>query len=129
MSLVSESPHKILVVDDEWMNREIMETILTSAGYQVFLANSPEMALAVAEVHHPALAIIDVRLPHEDDGYTLCRSFRHLPEFANMRIVMMTALDDDSERRKAHEAGADAFLTRVLSVSVLVDKINDLLYT
>lgn len=127
MSLAANSPHKVLVVDDEWMNREIMETILTSAGYQVLLANSPEMALAVAEMHQPALAIIDVRLPHEDDGYTLCRSFRHVPAFAAMRIVMMTALDDDYERRKAHEAGADAFLTRALSVSVLVDKINELM--
>ncbi len=127
MSGAPESPYKILVVDDEWMNREIMETVLTAAGYQVLLTNSPEMALAVAEIHHPALALIDVRLPNEDDGYLLCRAFKDRPQFSTMRVAMITALDDENERRKAHDAGADAFLTRLMSVSALVEHVNHLL--
>jgi DNA-binding response OmpR family regulator len=127
VSVAPESAQKVLVVDDEWMNREIMETVLVSAGYQVFLANSPEMALAVAEMHQPSLALIDVRLPHEDDGYHLCRSFKEHPRFSTMRIAMITALDDENERRKARDAGADAFLTRLMSVSTLVDHVNNLL--
>lgn len=126
MSQTKPTP-SVLVVDDEWINREIMETVLTSAGFRVYLANAPQMALTMAEQYQPDLALIDVRLPHEDDGYKLCRQFRQHPKFASLPIMMITALDDEQERLKALDAGANAFVTRLTSMSSLIEQINKLI--
>lgn len=119
-------PH-ILVVDDEWMNRELLQTVLESAGYTVSLANSAPRALSTLGEISPDLALIDVRLPREDDGYNLVRSIRAMPEYAQLKIMMITALESATEEVKARDAGADGFVSRIGGVNALLRAIERIL--
>jgi two-component system sensor histidine kinase/response regulator len=62
----------ILVVDDEWLNRELMDGLLTVHGYAVVLAHSGTQGLELAPVRLPQLILLDVRMP-DMDGYTVCK--------------------------------------------------------
>ena len=127
-TLVNE-PATILVVDDEWMNRELMEAVLESAGYHVLLAAGSADALELARTHKPDLVIMDVRLRYPTEGYDLCRKLRTDPVTGSARLAMLTAMESPADRALAMEAGADAYLNRVMEMSELLRRIDDLLKT
>lgn len=117
----------VLIVDDEWMNRDLLQTLLESAGYRVLQANAVPLALELARQHRPALAIVDVRLPHHEEGYALCRDLKSSPETAGIQVIMITALEGTAEVQKAQQAGADGFVTRGRGVSVVLATVERLL--
>ncbi|HEX2622200.1 MAG TPA: response regulator [Phototrophicaceae bacterium] len=124
---VDREPALILVVDDEWLNRELMEAVLQSAGYQVLLASNTERGLKLALEHEPDLILVDVRLGYETEGYDLCLKIRQNPKIARLRVAMLTAMDSDMDRRKAQTAGADGFISRMVEAPELLDQIAGLL--
>ena len=81
----TETPATILVVDDEWMNRELMQAVLESAGYRVLLAAGSADALELAHAEKPNLVIMDVRLRYPTEGYDLCRKLKSDPAMASTR--------------------------------------------
>jgi DNA-binding response OmpR family regulator len=117
----------ILVVDDDWMNRELMEAVLSSAGYQVNLANNIQKALEMAMDNPPDLALVDVRLQGENDGFVLCQQLKTTPVTAKTKVVMVTALENEEAHQQAKEAGADDFINRFIDMSVLLERIEHLL--
>jgi two-component system cell cycle response regulator DivK len=117
----------ILVIDDEWMNRELMEALLQSAGYQALLANNAEKGLELAREHLPDLVLVDVRLRHENEGYALVKSLKADPKTEQIKVAMLTAMEGEADRRAAQEAGADDFISRMLDTPVLLQRIAALL--
>jgi CheY-like chemotaxis protein len=117
----------ILVVDDEWMNRELMEALFQSVGYGVLLAHNGEKGLQLALEHQPDLVLVDVRLRYETEGYDLCRQLKSNPQTAHLKVAMLTAMESQQDRRAAVEAGADDFISRMLDTPVLLDRISTLL--
>jgi CheY-like chemotaxis protein len=120
-------PPTLLIVDDEWMNRELLQTLLEGAGYQVIQAHAVPPALELARSLKPALAIIDVRLPHHEEGYALCQALKSADDTAHIRVIMITALEAAAEAHKAQAAGADAFVTRGMGVGVILAAVEQLL--
>jgi putative two-component system response regulator len=100
----------ILVVDDEWLNRELMEGLLTTVGYRVIQANNGERAIQVVGAHQPDLVLLDVRIPGHS-GYEICRQIKQI---SGIPVVMVTGMEGDEERRMALMAGADDFLSRLM---------------
>ncbi len=123
------TPATILVVDDEWMNRELMQAVLENAGYHVLLATGSADALELARTRKPNLVIMDVRLRYPTEGYDLCRKLRTDPVTSSARLAMLTAMESPADRALAMEAGADAYLNRVMDISELLSRIDDLLKT
>jgi DNA-binding response OmpR family regulator len=121
------TPALILVVDDDWMNRELMEAVLNSAGYVVALASSIQKAMEMAEMTVPDLALVDVRLQGENDGYLICQQLKNNARTAHTKVVMLTALEDEEARQRAFESGADDFITRFTDMSILLERIETLL--
>lgn len=121
------SKETILVVDDDWMNRELMEAVFANAGYQVYLANSVESGYKTALEHRPALALIDVRLHGSSSGYDLCRQLKADHSTHHIRVIMVTALETEDAEADAKAAGADGFLNRFNDISVIVQRVADLL--
>lgn len=117
----------IMIVDDEWLNREMMEAALQSVGYCVISASSKDAALQLAAERHPDLALVDVRLHTWDDGYDLCRALKANPATAPTRVVMITALESDEARQKAFEAGANDFIARSMDIPRFLNYIERLL--
>lgn len=117
----------ILIVDDDWLNRELMEVILTSAGYRVIQASGGERALRMAAEHRPDLVLLDVRMPGID-GYTVCARLKAEDETAGTPVMLVTGLEEDVERKSAQEAGADALVSRLMPTDDLLSAIRDMLH-
>ena len=126
LNIITPAAHKILVVDDDWLNRELLETYLTQAGYQVMSANDGAKALQMAVVSPPDLVLCDVQMPRMS-GYQVCQAFKTNPATQFLPVVMVTALDSDDEKLRAVEAGADDFVTKPFNSILLLTRVRSLL--
>ncbi len=127
MSATENRTPLILVVDDEWLNRDLMQSILELYDFRVELANNGENALLSARRIHPDLMLLDIRLP-DIDGYEVCRRLKAAANTRNIMIVMVSGVEGTQEERQvAADAGADSFILRTLPVEQIVEHINTLL--
>ena len=114
----------ILVVDDEWLNRELIEGLLSVFDYHVLLANGGDAALKLLTRETPDLIVMDVRMP-DMDGYTLCQQVKSNPKTAHIPVIMITALElDDAEKQKIADAGANDVVSRMSLTKELIEKIS-----
>jgi len=119
-------PPRILVADDDWLNRDLLKAYLTSSGCDVVTAVDGKAALVLALDEPPDLALVDVQMPHMD-GLTLCQALKDTPSTRFVPVVIVTALDSEEEKLKALEAGADDFVTKPYSSIVLLTRVRSLL--
>ena len=117
---------RILVVDDTAPNVKLLEQVLLLAGYEVVTAYSGEEGLAKVHFSRPDLVLCDVVMP-EMSGYEVCRALRANPATALLPVVMVTALDPETERIKGIEAGADDFLSKPINQPELLARVKSLL--
>src|SRR3984893_2963998 len=110
----------ILVVDDNPDNAHIIRDYLEARGYPITVAYNGEDALKAFEEVKPALVLLDVMMPGRD-GWQVCREIKQHPTLGrNVRVVMVTALDDWVNKRQALETGADDFVEKPFELSKLV---------
>ena len=108
-----------MVVDDEWLNRELLEGVLTAIGYRALLVGTSEDAIPQANEYNPGLIIVDVRMPRMN-GYEVCRLLRQQPSTENTPILLISGLNAGSEERKqADEVGANGIIDRSTGVEKL----------
>src|SRR5438270_9836855 len=117
---------RILVVDDQRPNVEMMAGVLKARGYTVFTAYDGQQALDQVRDLHPDLVVSDILMPNMD-GYDLCRRLRGAPDTALLPIVLVTSLDAQGERIKGLEAGADDFLSKPVNWEELFARVRSLL--
>ena len=117
---------RVLVVDDNFLNVKLLEARLQIAGYDVVTAMGGEEALEQVDRQRPAMVLLDVMMPGMD-GYEVCRRIRANPETARLPVVMVTALDKESDRQSGLEAGADDFLNKPVEDDVLFPSMTRLL--
>lgn len=102
---------KILIVDDDPVNVKLIKGILARGGYKLFVAASGEQALEIVKEHQPDLILLDIMMPGID-GYEVTRQVRANPESDQIPIILVTALDSDTDKIKGKDAGAEEFLTK-----------------
>jgi adenylate cyclase len=119
-------PARILVVDDQRANAEMMAGVLKARGYNVYTAGDGKQALEQVREIGPDLVVSDILMP-DMDGYDLCRRLRGAPDTALLPIVLVTSLDAHSERIKGLEAGADDFLSKPVNWEELFARVRSLL--
>jgi class 3 adenylate cyclase len=126
-SVFSRGP-RILVVDDDWLNRDLLRAYLTSSGSEVLTAADGLAALEL--VLGPGapldLALIDIQMPRMD-GLELCRRLKAAPATRFVPVIIVTALDSEDEKLKAIESGADDFVTKPYNSTVLLTRVRSLL--
>ncbi len=105
------SAGKVLVVDDEAANLQLLKTMLTREGYSVVTASDGEEALAAVASTHPDLVVMDVLMP-KLNGYEACELIKHSPATRLTPVVLITALHEHSHKIRGINAGADDFLTK-----------------
>lgn len=115
---------KILVCEDQDSIRKMIEALVVARGYQVLSAANGAQALELAQAQIPAVALLDLTMPGEFDGYEVCRRLRAQPSTRDIPILIVTALDDDASRQQAKKAGATAYYTKPFSPIALLREIE-----
>jgi len=116
---------RVLVVDDVPPNVKLLEAKLTSEYFDVLTAFSGPEALDVIGREHPDIILLDVMMPGMD-GFEVCRRIKNDPATAYIPVVMVTALDQPSDRVAGLEAGADDFLTKPVQDLALFARVRSL---
>lgn len=117
----------ILVVDDEWMNRELIEGILNVDDLRALLAHDAHDALEKIADQRPDALVVDIRMP-DMDGLALTRHLKADPATADLPVVLVTGLMlDDAQRAQAREAGAVAIIGRTHLTNTLIPVLRDVL--
>ncbi len=115
---------KILVVDDEPRVVQLVRKVLEAVGYQVIAAASGEPAIEMVALEQPDLVLLDILLPHDLDGYEVCRRIR---EFSEVPVIMLTAKAQESDVLHGFDVGADDYLTKPFSAKELVARVKAVL--
>ena len=119
-------PPRILVVDDNEMNRDIIVTRLERHGYETFQAADGEEALAAVKQHCPDLILLDVMMP-QLDGIETCRRLKCDATFPFLPIILVTAKMDSKDIVAGLDAGADEYLTKPVDQAALVARVRSVL--
>ncbi len=119
-------PPTILIVDDEALNRKLLEALLLPEGYLTVSAASGEEALALIAQRAPDLILLDVRMPGMD-GYQVASTLKADPVTAGIPIIMVTAQADRAARVIGLDAGAEEYLTKPVDRVELWLRIRNLL--
>jgi len=117
---------KVLIVDDEPNIVTALEYLLTKSGYEVAVAENGEEALAAVAREKPDLVLLDIMMPRLN-GYEVCRRLRERPEWAGIKIVILSAKGREVDVSKGLALGADLYVTKPFSNTELVARINALL--
>src|ERR1043165_4360791 len=117
---------RILIVDDEEINREIVTAPLTPEGYEVLQAEDGQQALRIVEQNGIDLVLLDVIMPGMD-GFELCRRIKEDLKKLTLPVVFITALNDRNSRVNGIAAGGDDFLTKPVDPIELKARVRNLL--
>src|SRR6201992_4061406 len=116
---------RVLVVDDILSNVKLLEAKLTAEYFEVVSAFNGAEALARMAEHAPDIVLLDVMMPGMD-GFEVCRRIKANPKTAHVPVVMVTALDQPSDRVAGLDAGADDFLTKPVDDAALFARVRSL---
>jgi two-component system, cell cycle response regulator DivK len=117
---------RILVVEDQADNRQIIRDMLAPTDYEITEVESDEEALAAIAKQQPDLILMDIQLPIMD-GYTATRRIKADPALQSIKIIAVTSYALNGEEKKAREAGCDDYVPKPFSPRQLLAKIRQYL--
>lgn len=118
----------ILLVEDNEMNRDMLQRRLQRRGFEIALAEDGAQGVEVATATAPKLILMDMSLPVMD-GWEATKRLKSNPKTAHIPIIALTAHAMSDDREQALSAGCDAFATKPVDFPALVEEINRLLDT
>ncbi|MDQ1473099.1 MAG: hypothetical protein QOJ99_4579 [Bryobacterales bacterium] len=117
---------RILLVEDNEMNRDMLSRRLIRRGYEMLLANDGQQGIDVASAELPDLILMDMSLPVLT-GWEATQILKHRPETAQIPVVALTAHALSSDREKAMDAGCNGYETKPVELPRLLETIEKLL--
>lgn len=124
-SLQSGQPKRLLLVEDDDALANVYLTRLETEGFEVRRVDNGEDALAAAMSFKPHLVLLDVMMP-KVSGFDVLDILRNTPETANLKIIMLTALSQESDKERADSLGVDDYLVK--SQVVIADVVERIKY-
>lgn len=126
--LLDEIPYytkaHILIVDDDEVNRKVIEGFCVKAGYELITAHDGATALKRMETNHVDLVLLDLMLPGMS-GYEVCQKIRQSEKFATIPIIIVTACDSASDMVRSFITGANDYITKPFTRSELLIRIEN----
>jgi CheY-like chemotaxis protein len=125
-SEISESSPLILIVEDNALNVNTIESYLTAKGYRSIVVNDGQAAIELTQQHHPDLILMDIQMPGMD-GLEATIKIRQNPQLVTIPIIALTALAMDGDREKCLRAGANDYLIKPFKLKQLHTTIQQFL--
>ncbi|CAH1660198.1 Diguanylate cyclase [Hyphomicrobiales bacterium] len=116
---------RVLVVDDTPINVKLLEARLSAEYFDVISASNGREALEICEQNRCDIVLLDAMMPGMD-GFEVCRKLKSQPSTVHIPVVMVTALDQPSDRLRGLDAGADDFLTKPVDDMALIARVRSL---
>ena len=116
-------PHKIIIIEDDFIIQSELRTLLVGNGYDVFIVTDFSKTIQQVKENAPHLILLDIKLPQEN-GFTLCSQIR---SFSNVPIIFVTSCNTDMDELNSIMLGGDAFITKPYNTAILLAKISSLL--
>jgi two-component system, OmpR family, phosphate regulon response regulator PhoB len=123
---MNPSDVKILIVDDQADLRKLIRLTLQPANFQVFEAITGQEALERAAEIMPNLVLLDVMMPGDLNGYGVCRALKSQPQFAQTKVILLTARGQEADLELGRVAGADDYLVKPFSPTQLLNLVHTL---
>lgn len=117
---------RVLLVDDEEVNLDLMEQLVAAEGYEVLRAMDGETALEMVKQGKPDVVFLDIVMP-QMNGIEVLRKIKTNPFSYSVPVVMVTAISGQEERVKAIQAGADDFITKPFDRIELAARLRSLM--
>ncbi len=118
--------HKVLIVEDNEMNRDMLSRRLIKRGYEVIVAFDGESGIEMAHSEKPGVILMDMTLP-TISGWEATTQLKATPETKAIPVIALTAHAMESDRIKALAAGCDDFETKPVQLDALLSKMESLL--
>jgi CheY-like chemotaxis protein len=122
----STPSHRVLIVDDNQPNCELLEAHLSSIDCETEVAVDGQDALDKAVSFSPDLILLDVMMP-KLSGFEVCQKIKNDPKLSNIMILMVTALNELGDIERAVEAGTNDFLSKPVNGVELLKRVENLL--
>ena len=120
----SDESKKVLIVEDDDALAGVYQMRLQAEGFDVRRVANGEEALSAALAYHPDLVLLDIMMP-KVSGFDVLDILRNTPETAKLKIIMLTALGQDSDKQRAQALGVDDYLVKSqVVISDVVDRIR-----
>src|SRR3954464_15768957 len=119
----ADDADRILLVDDDATNLDVLRHALDGRGYRLFVTRSGESAIEVARRVHPLLILLDVVMPGID-GYETCRRLKADPETREAAVIFLSSLDDTKDKVRGLEVGAVDFVSKPFQKDEVVARVN-----
>ena len=116
---------RVLVVDDILANVKLLQARLIAEYFEVLTASNGPEALEICQAGQCDIVLLDVMMPGMD-GYEVCRKLKSDPRTIHLPVIMVTALDQPSDKLEGLEAGADDFLTKPINDLALITRVKSL---
>lgn len=117
---------KIMIAEDSPTEQKLLCQLLESQGYQLITAANGEEAIAQIEQNKPDMLILDVIMPKKN-GFQVCRQLKKNPQTTDIKILMLTSKDQQSDRYWGTKQGADLYVTKPWDDEQLLTQIKGLL--
>jgi len=117
---------KILIIDDDLETIKLLEAVVQLDGHETQYVQESKFAIQVVESFAPDLVLLDIMMP-EINGIAVCKLIKSKPETSHIKVMMVSALNDDGTKRDSFNAGAEQFVTKPILPKILTQQINDLL--
>lgn len=124
MDQTTNTQKKVLLVEDDDSLASVYTTRLEAEGFIIKRVPNGEDALAAAVEMHPDIILLDVMMP-KVSGFDVLDILRNTPETANIKVVMLTALSQETDKQRAQELGVDDYLVKSqVVIADVVDRIK-----
>ena len=115
---------RVLYVEDHEAQRDVIGQVLELYGYEVHMACDGEEGVQKAQKCHPDLILMDIRMPGRIDGLTAIQQLRNGPDTVDIPIIVISAWGSVKHKEQALKAGANAHLTKPVSIDELIAAID-----
>lgn len=126
LSQQNDQPHRILIVDDNQANCELLEAYLANFNCVTEIAVDGQDAMEKTDSFRPDLILLDVMMP-KLSGFEVCEKIKQHPELKKIMILMVTALNELGDIERAVNAGTNDFLSKPINRIELLKRVENLL--